>query len=147
MNIRCACLPADVRAALLIRVPLWVIIPRYATRNVRLALDNQLVFVRTQRSDGRYAHRVDCGQAKSPTCTPNASLPRAGPEPVYLQGLYMASPAVDVSWFMGFEPENKAAEYLTELRKSLIRYDEYLWATRNVRTCADENIVRRHTRG
>ena len=29
----------------------------WATRSVRLALDNQLVFIRTQRSDGRYSHR------------------------------------------------------------------------------------------
>ena len=36
----------------------------YATRHVRYALNNQLVFIRTQRSDGRYAHRVNCGQVR-----------------------------------------------------------------------------------
>ena len=110
----------------------------WATRSVRLALDNQLVFMRTQRSDGRLSHRVDCGQHKAKTCDPNASLPAAGPEPVYLQGLYMASPAVDVAWFMSCQPEcgnfttsnaSQARAYLAEVASSLARYDAYLWAT------------------
>ena len=79
----------------------------WAPRSVRLALDNQLVFMRTQRSDGRFSHRVDCGQHKSRSCDPTGSLPVAGPEPSYLQGIYMASPAVDVSWFMRLHLQNK----------------------------------------
>ena len=31
----------------------------WATRDVRAALNNQLVFTRSQRSDGRYPHRTD----------------------------------------------------------------------------------------
>ena len=63
----------------------------YASRSVRLALNNQLVFIRSQRADGRYSHRVDpCsgGNHKTdPVCTtlhPGWST--------YLQGLFMASP-------------------------------------------------------
>lgn len=116
----------------------------WATRSIRLGLDNQLVFMRTQRSDGRLSHRVDCGQHKAKTCDPNASLPAAGPEPVYLQGLYMASPAVDMAWFMSCQPDcgnlsattaTQARAYLTEVASSLARYDEYLWATRNDSSC------------
>ena len=116
----------------------------WATRSVRLGLDNQLVFMRTQRADGRLSHRVDCGQHKAKVCDPNASLPAAGPEPVYLQGLYMASPAVDMAWFMSCQPDcgNLAAAsaaparaYLAELASSLARYDAYLWATRNDSSC------------
>jgi hypothetical protein len=117
----------------------------WATRSVRLGLDNQLVFMRTQRSDGRLSHRVDCGQHKAKACDPNASLPAAGPEPVYLQGLYMASPAVDVAWFMSCQPDcgnlsassaTQARAYLVEVAGSLARYDAYLWATRNDSSCA-----------
>ena len=116
----------------------------WATRSVRLGLDNQLVFMRTQRADGRLSHRVDCGQHKAKTCDPNASLPAAGPEPVYLQGLYMASPAVDMAWFMSCQPDcgnlaaasaGPARAYLAELGSSLARYDAYLWATRNDSSC------------
>ena len=104
----------------------------------------------------RWNKRVDCGQSKAAVCTPNASLPKAGPEPSYLQGLYMASPAVDVAWFMAQQqqPANgddhdqdmylakhvlqqaQVSDYLTELKASLIKYDDYLWATRNDSACA-----------
>lgn len=99
----------------------------YAPRSVRWAVDNQLVFVRTQRSDGRYAHRVDCGQGPTRSnegkgCHPNGSLPQPGWGPIYLQGLYMASPAVDVAWFLNMTVENMASEYLAELAGSLERY-------------------------
>ena len=99
----------------------------YAARNVRYALNNQLVFIRSQREDGRYPHRVDpCAGKKNvhpadPVC---ATLHPAWS--TYLQGLFMASPAADVAWFMKLQPGNQADKYLTELKASLEAYDGYL---------------------
>ena len=99
----------------------------YAARNVRYALNNQLVFIRSQREDGRYPHRVDpCAGKKNvhpadPACT---TLHPAWS--TYLQGLFMASPAADVAWFMKLQPGNQADKYLTELKASLEAYDGYL---------------------
>ena len=99
----------------------------YAARNVRYALNNQLVFIRSQREDGRYPHRVDpCAGKKNvhpadPVC---ATLHPAWS--TYLQGPFMASPAADVAWFMKLQPGNQADKYLTELKASLEAYDGYL---------------------
>ena len=99
----------------------------YAARNVRYALNNQLVFIRSQRQDGRYPHRVDpCAGKKNvhpadPVCT---TLHPAWS--TYLQGLFMASPAADVAWFMKLQPGNQADKYLAELKASLEAYDGYL---------------------
>ena len=99
----------------------------YAARNVRYALNNQLVFIRSQRQDGRYPHRVDpCAGKKNvhpadPVC---ATLHPAWS--TYLQGLFMASPAADVAWFMKLQPGNQADKYLAELKASLEAYDGYL---------------------
>lgn len=47
----------------------------------------------------------------------------------------MASPAVDVAWFMKLADGNAADAYLAELKASLEQYDRYLWTTRNDSTC------------
>lgn len=103
----------------------------YASRDVRLALDNQLVFIRGQRAaDGRFPHRVDCPR------DPGPSLQPAWKAGGYIQGLYMAAPAVDVAWFMNLTAGNQAVAYLRELSSALEAYDTYLWATRNDSSCA-----------
>ena len=114
----------------------------WAVRNVRWALNNQLVFLRAQRGDGRYPHRVDgCAASWHHPAPPECTLAALGPhlQPSWtgagLQGLFMASPAVDIAWFLRLEEGNQADAYLTELRHSLQKYDAYLWATRNDSTC------------
>ena len=105
----------------------------YAARSVRVALNNQLVFVRSQRSDGRLPHRVDPCKGALSSCTqlhPGDTMASAS-----VQGLYLATPAVDVAWYMNLEPGNKVADYLRELYVSFEREDAYLWATRNDSTC------------
>jgi hypothetical protein len=159
----------------------------WASRSVRLALNNQLAFLRAQRADGRYPHRVDgCGAYETitatdwmshascavvhfnwihgvccvvthtlcsmvaaaswhhpaPTTCTAAALPHLQPADATtdwsgtgLQGLYMASPAVDVAWYMRLAHDNQATAYLTELKQSLELYDSYLWTNRNDSTC------------
>eukprot|EP00947_MAST-08B_sp_MAST-8B-sp1_P000729 g729.t1 len=105
----------------------------YAARDVRLAVDNQLVFMRSQRADGRLPHRVDPCSSPHTHDTKCAALHPA--TVLTLQGLYMASPSVDVAWFMRFAEGNKADAYLRELSGALERYEDYLWATRNDSAC------------
>lgn len=126
----------------------------YASRDVRLALNNQLVFMRSQRvADGRYPPFIQCGHVHgSRTCSPTQDLQPNLAVP-FQQGLYMASPAVDVAWFMNLTqaattpPPARggdgragtsagATAYLRELYASLQAYDAYLWATHNDSACA-----------
>jgi hypothetical protein len=105
----------------------------YAARSVRVALNNQLVFVRSQRADGRLPHRVDPCKGAVSSCTrlhPGDTMATSS-----VQGLYLATPAVDVAFYMKLQEGNKAAEYLRELYDSLSREDNYLWTTRNDSTC------------
>ena len=106
----------------------------WAARDVRLALNAQLVFTRTQRSDGRLPHAVwPCGTptpGKPTSCTASGAGPHAG-WCLTLQGAFFASPAVDVAAFMRVARGNQADAYLAELAITLERYDEYLWSTRN----------------
>ena len=106
-----------------------------ASRDVRLALNAQLVFVRSQRSDGRLPHAVwPCLQGNC-TATAQGTGLNAG-WCLTLQGAYFASPAVDVAWFMRLAgSDNQADAYLAELAVALERYDDYLWSTRNDSTC------------
>ena len=103
----------------------------YAARDVRLALHNQLIFIRAQRRDGRFPHRVD-------PCPPN-DLECRSLHPGWhltLQGLFMAMPSVDVAFFIRFAgTPNKADKYLQELAGALEGYDRYLWGTRNDSAC------------
>jgi beta-glucosidase-like glycosyl hydrolase len=112
----------------------------YGVRNLTLALNNQLIFLRTQRSDGRLAGMV--------TPLKNASMFPAGAgvvRPTYsypgdaqhsmLQGFYMASPAVDVAWLMNrtddAEATRNVAAYIAELKRGLERFEAWLWRARN----------------
>ena len=47
----------------------------------------------------------------------------------------MASPMVDVAWYMNLTQGNRAAEYLQEVAASLEALDRYLWTTRNDSQC------------
>lgn len=89
-----------------------------AARDVRLALNAQLVFVRSQRSDGRLPHAVwPCLQGNC-TATAQGTGLNAG-WCLTLQGAYFASPAVDVAWFMRLAgSDNQADAYLAELAGS-----------------------------
>ena len=108
----------------------------YATRDMRVAVDNQLVFARTQRSDGLMPGRVDAYPGRA-DCPWGAD----GLCPAYyynfLQGLYFATPAVDVSWFLDLgKPTGTVSKpYLLEIRTALERYDAYLWSNRNSSGC------------
>ena len=47
----------------------------------------------------------------------------------------MASPAVDVGWFLQLAGGNAAGAYLTEVKAALEANDRYLWSTRNDSAC------------
>ena len=123
----------------------------YAVRNLSLAVHNQLVFMRTQRQDGRLAGMV----TNRNTTNRSTALPLGVIHPTYsypgnanhsmLQGFYMASPAVDVAWFMNLSLSNStkydcsgrnclapaAAAFAAELAPVLARFHTWLWSTRN----------------
>lgn len=106
----------------------------YAQRDVRVALNNQLIFMRSARSDGIMAHRVDAnpaGQSVKPVYF------NGGPG---IQGLYLAYPAVDVAFFLNLTSDgstvtNPTESYLRELEVALINYDRWMWTHRNDSTC------------
>ena len=119
-------------------------------RNLRLALNNQLVFMRTQRQDGRLPGMVTNAHghpAGSGIVHPTYSYPGNANRSM-LQGFYMASPAVDVAWLMNRSDDEdvngnsvngnsvngnnpQASAFLAELKSTLERFDSWLWATRN----------------
>lgn len=91
----------------------------YATRDVRVAVDNQLIFFRSQAADGFIPGEV--GRRRLGT--------EVGGN---IQGLFFASPAVDVAWYLEQAgPTNQSAAYMDELAKVLQGYDSWLWADRN----------------
>jgi len=100
----------------------------FGVRNVSLALNNQLVFMRTQRADGRLPGMInsDGGGSVHPTYSwpGNANLSM-------LQGFYMASPALDVAALVNLSSAAAAGAFLAELRPSLEAFEAYLWAARN----------------
>jgi hypothetical protein len=102
----------------------------YGVRNLTLALNNQLVFVRTQRADGRLAGMVTRGA--NGVVHPTFSYPGNANHSM-LQGFYMASPAVDVALLMAASGSASAAvaAYLVELQGALARFEGWLWAARN----------------
>lgn len=109
----------------------------YAPRDVGIALHNQLVFMRTQRADGRLAgvvhpnrnnsglEAVFCLPGDPATCRSNCA-PCCGS---LLQGMYLAASAVDVAFFM-LQSRDRPA-YLQELYGVLQRFDGWLWGTRS----------------
>ena len=136
----------------------------YAQRNVRVALNNQLIYLRSARSDGFMAHRVDAnpsGHALKPVyfCggdTPgiqglcvleefNRSIVSSSRSEmnVWLPAMrdrYLAYPAVDVGFFLNLSDSTQtdptvAERYLRELRLGLAAYDQWMWTSRNDSQC------------
>jgi hypothetical protein len=111
----------------------------YATRDTRVAYDNQQVFIQTQRSDGLMPGRVD----RQPGGRPGDDPDGAAFYYDFLQGLYMASPAVDVAWWLSLAAASGGGSgappavepYLLELRSALEGYDSWLWTNRNNSGC------------
>jgi hypothetical protein len=102
----------------------------YGVRNLTLALQNQLVFMRTQRLDGRLPGMITSLGGGS--VNPTYSYPGDANHSM-LQGFYMASPAVDVAWLMNASVGGGDAvvAYLVELAPVLERFEAWLWAARN----------------
>jgi len=84
----------------------------YATRNLEVALNNQLVFMMSQRADGRLPGAVKHGNLGK----------RFG----QLQGYCFPDPAWKMYFWIG-----KDKEYLQKLYDVLEAYDKYLWKTRD----------------
>ena len=130
----------------------------YGVRNLTLALNNQLVFMRTQREDGRLPGMVTRAKGAQPSASgivhPTYSYPGNANRSM-LQGFYMASPAVDVAWLMNrsladesptptptsSSPSSLSSKavasrtstkaYLVELAAVLVKFERWLWAARN----------------
>lgn len=115
----------------------------YATRNSRVALNNQLVFMRTQRSDGALPGQVGAN--------PAGGAAQLRGDFKAIQGLFFAAPAIDMAWYVRGKA-SAAAAYLDELAASLAAYDAWLWSTRNTSAmcrphsigCASSSAVVRH---
>ncbi len=87
----------------------------YAKRNMTAALNNQLLFMRHQREDGRLAGSIqgfDDG-------TVEAQFNK-------LQGFCFPWPALNMYYWMG-----RDAAYLDQLASCLERFDAYLWRVRD----------------
>ena len=113
----------------------------YGVRNLRLALNNQLAFMRTQRQDGRLPGIIEIGKTFG-VIHPSYSYPGNANHSM-LQGFYMATPAVDVAFLMNLtvgqtdtllaqgQQQANTAAYLTELQSVLEKFDGWLWSARN----------------
>jgi hypothetical protein len=103
----------------------------FGVRNLSLALNNQLIFMRTQRGDGRLAGMVVVRNASSALVNPNFMY-YPDPNRSLLQGLYFASPAVDVAELVNASgAAGAAAAFLVELQPALEGFEAWLWAERN----------------
>ena len=104
----------------------------FGVRNLTLALNNQLLFMRTQRGDGRLPGMVSVVNASAAIVNPTFSYPGDANRSM-LQGFYMASPAVDVAVLAGASGADAAvvAAFLAELQPALARFEAWLWAERN----------------
>ena len=98
----------------------------WAVRNLTQALANQLVFMRTQREDGRLPGMVETDGRSTLTadyCIGKESL---------LQGNYFSTPAVDVAAFLGWSGTSAETirKYVAELHVVLERFDGWMWRAR-----------------
>ena len=95
----------------------------WAVRNVTNALANQLVFMRTQRPDGRLPGMVTTNgtDLSAVYCIRGQSL---------LQGDYFSSTSVDVAFFLNVSDPETAAAYTKELHGVLERFDDWMWRAR-----------------
>ncbi len=87
----------------------------YAGHDLTAAVNNTLLFMRTQRDDGRLAGSIECH--------PDG---RIEPQFNKVQGFCFPRPALNLYWWMG---ENRA--YLDELARCLAAFDAWLWRTRD----------------
>ncbi len=87
----------------------------YAKRNMTAALNNHLLFMRTQREDGRIAGSIQ-------------GFPDGSIEPQFnkFQGFCFPWSALNMYYWMG---EDRA--YLDQLAECLEKFDAYLWAVRD----------------
>ena len=87
----------------------------YAKRNMTAALNNQLLFMRTQRADGRLPGSIQ-------------RLPDGTVEPQFnkFQGFCFPWPALNLYFLNG-----RDSAYLDQLAQCLARFDGYLWAVRD----------------
>ncbi len=87
----------------------------YAGHHMEAALNNQLLFMRTQRADGRLAGSIQC-------------MPDGSIEPQFnkFQGFCFPWPALNLYYWLGED-----AAYLEELARCLEAFDAYLWRTRD----------------
>ena len=87
----------------------------YAKRNMTAALNNQLLFMETQRGDGRIAGSIQC-------------MPDGSIEPQFnkFQGFCFPWHALNMYYWLG---EDRT--FLDRLAHSLEKFDEYLWRTRD----------------
>ena len=102
----------------------------YGLRNLTLALNNQLIFMRSQRLDGRLPGMIT--RVENITINPTYSYP-GNANLSMLQGFYMASPALDVATLMNRSTSgsNQVAAFLEELRPVLENFWTWLWNERN----------------
>ena len=110
----------------------------YARYNVEAALNNQLLFMRHQRADGRLAGSIKCKNevGQSPTsesdCLQSPSVASAAPEVAVMaefnkfQGFCFPWPALNMFYWLG-----KDEGYLDQLADCLERFDAYLWKVRD----------------
>jgi len=109
----------------------------YGKRNLKVALENQLIFMDCQRADGRLpgvirgtevtlAHGWDKSDARLPPG--HVYVPELKVTAYYavLQSHCFPSPALDVYYLIG-----RDKQYLERLYRALERYDDYLWRTRD----------------
>eukprot|EP01052_Picozoa_sp_SAG31_P013090 SAG31_NODE_780_length_12148_cov_7.369295_3_plen_918_part_00 len=101
----------------------------WATRNLTQALANQLVFMRTQRDDGRLPGMVvtnNSATAENPMLTAVYCIGKTS----LLQGDYFSSTSVDVAFFLNISDNATATEYTEELHGVLERFDDWMWTHR-----------------
>jgi hypothetical protein len=87
----------------------------YAKRNLEVGLNNQLIFMDTQRADGRLPGMVTSDHQQS-----------LRPDYRMLQGYYFPTPAWKIYFLI-----QRDRTYLSRLYDVLEKYDRYLWRTRN----------------
>jgi len=110
----------------------------WAARNVTEALANSLVFLRTQRVDGRLPGMVSSATDGVGSSYLTAMYCYARGDGSLLQGNYWSVPAVDVAFFMNQSvPDGTGgpdmAAYVGELHVALEAFDDWMWRTRHGR--------------
>ena len=86
----------------------------YGKRDLEIAINNNEIFIDTQREDGRLAGMI--------SVTPDGLKSHYG----WLQGCYLAMPAFKVYYLAG-----KDKKYLEKLYNCLEKFDHYLWKYRD----------------